>query len=128
MATDRFFSTAGIVAIPTGHRVEVTVFALKGFWGAPKPRPYDPLIKNLETGVVYGRTWHFTDENPSADQVPFEVRRDLVVAELVVGRVRACRIFRGKLPDMGTANWITNLVVSFDPGGLAAPFAPDPGR
>jgi len=116
MAHDRCFSIKGVAAIPIGHRVEVTVFGREQAFAGTIPI-WEPLLRDLETGVVYGTDWHFTDKDffAAADQVPFEVRRDLVIAERIVGRVRVCRIVSGKLPDMGKVGWVTNFWLTIDP-------------
>jgi len=115
MVNDRYVSMKGVVAVPVGHRVEVTVTAHEALSGGMEPAIWNPRLRDLETGVIYGDSWDFTNKDCTVDQLPFEVRRDLVIAERFVGRVRACRILSGKLPDMGTVGWITNLWLSIEP-------------
>jgi hypothetical protein len=72
----------------------------KFFGSALTPMIEMPLIRDLDTGVVYGRDWHFTAEQGiDATQIPLEVRGDLTVMERVVGRVVGARVLSGLMPE-----------------------------
>jgi hypothetical protein len=98
-ASDRTFVILGVVAVPVGHRVEVTVFTRDV--GVVRvdlvPQPQEPLVRDLDTGVAYGRIFHFSHQEGVQPDVtlPLEARTDLEVAERVVGRVVACRVISG---------------------------------
>jgi hypothetical protein len=73
--TDRVFGIQGAVPIPVGNTVEVLVFGLrtKVFGAALTPMEHDPLVRDVVTGVEYGRQWHFTDDHDApATMVPLE--------------------------------------------------------
>ena len=74
---------------------------------------HDPMVRDLDTGVVYGRGWHFTpDDDMPATEIPHEVRADLTVVERVLGRVTGARVLSGLLPEeSGRHGWITTLLV-----------------
>ncbi|UJR79702.1 hypothetical protein [Sandaracinus amylolyticus] len=95
-ASDRTFVLGGVIALPVGRRVEVTIFAREeGVFSVAKvPQSDEPLVRDLDTGVVYGRSWHFQDEQATRWNalISMSVRDDLEVAERVVGRVIACRV------------------------------------
>ena len=84
--------------IPVGHRVEVHVFAAAAsmFQGV-EPVPSQPLVRGLETGIIYGAGWHYEDVSVYVPHqvrpLPLHPRRDLQVPYApLVGRVLACRI------------------------------------
>lgn len=107
----------GQLPVPVGHAVDVTWFMLRTgvFSGAMTREEYKPLVCDLNTGVVYGRQFHFTaDEDMRADLVPTLPRNDLQVAERIIARVLATRIFWGRLPDQGSGDWVTTLVVAVE--------------
>jgi hypothetical protein len=83
------------------------------FSGEMTREEYKPLICDLNSGVVYGRQFHFTpDDELRADVVPTLPRNDLQVAERIIARVLATRIFWGRLPEHGSGDWVTRLVVT----------------
>lgn len=50
----------GAMPIPVGHRVDVHVLARDvGVFGTDiQPVPDEPLVRDLDTGIWYGRAWH----------------------------------------------------------------------
>ena len=66
----------GVIAIPRGHEIEVTVFAEEEgvFSKSWVPRAGEPLIVDLTDAVTYGQAWHYED---LASYVSGEVRPDL---------------------------------------------------
>jgi hypothetical protein len=120
LVADRLFHVQGVLPIAVGSFLEVTVFGLRtNVFGPPKiePQPDRALVRDLNTGVVYGRTWHFRNDQTEKvdDALPFEPRADLLVVERVRGRVRATRIVHGELPGFGSADWVTSLLVTEEP-------------
>jgi hypothetical protein len=112
----RTFHVRGALALPIGHRVEISIFALNtgAFKVKLEPQPYDPLIRDLSTGVVYARNWHYQQNAPDdVTKLPNDLRSDLAVAERVVGEVRGTRIVSGVCPDeSGRNGWVTSLLVA----------------
>lgn len=85
----------GVVPIPRGHRVEVRTF-LRDRGRKQDPAFDEPLITDLDTGVVYGTDWHFralSGYRPGTVQdLPTEPRADLQVHSVVTGTVSATRV------------------------------------
>lgn len=117
----RTFHVRGVLAIPAGHRVEISIFALNvgAFRAKLEPQLHDPLIRDLSTGVVYGRTWHYAQQDTTdVALLPMAVRGDLAVVERVVGEVLGARVVSGLLgEDAGRQGWVTTLIVAVEPPG-----------
>lgn len=88
------------VAIPVGHRVEVRVLVRETtvlFSSSKEPQPDQPVITDLDTGVVFGPAWAFGGGGTYYKGKPLA---DLALASLpslqehsrLVGRVAACRV------------------------------------
>ncbi len=98
MTTPRVVHLLGVLPIPVGHEVEVRVFLLDTalFGKKLEPQLQDPLIVDLDTGIVYGEAWHFGKVsgivNDVQQNLPLEPRADLQVYERWRGRVTATRI------------------------------------
>jgi hypothetical protein len=113
--SERVFTVQGQLPIPVGHAVELVFVGVRTglFSSALSKDEYKPLVRDLVAGVVYGRQFHFTNDDAlPATEVPLAPRADLPIVERVTGRVRAARIFWGKLPDHGSGDWVTTLVVA----------------
>jgi hypothetical protein len=88
------------VPIPVGHRVEVRVFVRETtvlFSSSKEPQPDQPVVTDLDTGVVFGPAWAFGGGGAYYKGKPLA---DLTLApppslqehSRVVGRVTACRV------------------------------------
>lgn len=87
------------VPIPVGHRVEVT------FYRRPKRSTWDgrvvaydgertreeAVVRDLETGILHGKHWHFCEDIRAADYDP-EPPAGYVVDARFTARVVACQI------------------------------------
>lgn len=86
----------GFVPISVGDRVEVRIYLKPTLSGKLKPSVREPLVIDLDTGVVYGRPWHFRDPGQEGMFRPLafqtDPRAELVIHEQFIGRVMACRI------------------------------------
>lgn len=112
---ERVFHLKGTAAIPVGHRVEITIFALQvgAFSAKWEPQPYAPFVRDLDTGVVYARTWHYADATDDVSKLPLQPRTDLQVVERVVGVVRGARSLTGLAPgESGRTVPMTTLIVA----------------
>lgn len=113
---DRTFTIAGTVPIPVGHRVEVVVFErdVGTFVAEWQPAPQQPLVRDLDTGIVFGRPFHFTSDTMfgESDVAPLEPLATLRTFDRVVGRVLVCRVL--EIESHGTWHQ-TTLVVAPDP-------------
>ena len=84
--------------IPVGHRVELTWFVkLGGLRGTtPTPRPFEPHLRDLDSGVAYAPEWQlgsfhaFRSSTVNAYQP--EPLDGLEVASTLRGRVSACTV------------------------------------
>lgn len=110
MSRDQVFHVRGALPIPAGHRVEVSTFALNG-----APQPFDPLVRDLTTGVVYARTWHYDRDTTDVTMLPMTVRADLQLASRVEGQVRGVRIVSGLCPgESGRSGLVSTLLVAVE--------------
>ncbi|MBM4370595.1 MAG: hypothetical protein FJ098_03030 [Deltaproteobacteria bacterium] len=115
-ATIRTFAVAHIAPIPVGHRIEVRFFAVeRGVFKKTRHVSLDqPSITDLDTGIVYGSTWHHAEELGVSTSAfdpkvpPTELRTNLVTEEVVSGRVVACRLHT----VMGGTTWRVQTTVS----------------
>jgi hypothetical protein len=106
--------------IPVGHRVEVTFFGrekLKLFGkGEIEANRDEPMIEDLDSGVVYQAHWHSTNDTGLTSghaQYPLGVSEDLTVAETVTGRVLQCRVLAAHGYERTTL--VTTLIVEDEP-------------
>lgn len=107
MNEERVLHIRGALPIPVGNRIEIAIFALN-----KAPQPHDPLVRDLTTGVVYARTWHYERDVSDVTRLPMAIRGDLPVVERIVGVARAVRIVSGLCPDeSGRHGWVTTLSV-----------------
>lgn len=92
----RSFVLLGVGPIPVGHRVEVYILSRDvGVFGADvQPQPEEPLLRDVETGIHYGRTWHLERQDGEwpADGLtkPRTAKLAVPLAERIEGRVTAC--------------------------------------
>jgi hypothetical protein len=89
----------GSAPIPVGNRVEVRVFLVDTAVFGTKLEPdfNDPLIVDLDTGIVYGQGWHFeaiTALLPGGvrPELPLAPRADLQEHGRWQGRITSTRI------------------------------------
>ncbi|WP_437723519.1 hypothetical protein [Sorangium sp. So ce861] len=94
-----------VAPIPIGHRVELQFFEEAQFAGLFKKdqaqvNVNEPLVRDLDTGVIYASHWHFV-ERASMTQAtlfakvntyPPNPLPSLKPAGRVLGRVLACRV------------------------------------
>lgn len=85
--------------IPVGHRVELEWYDMHdaGFFGTNrKPRPHEPVVTDLDTGVVYMSDRLLFTSGVKAPHTPLEVgerlSEDAKPVKRVQGIVRACRV------------------------------------
>ncbi|WAS96216.1 hypothetical protein [Nannocystis punicea] len=85
--------------VPVGHRVELVWYEIEvsGLFGASrKPRPHEPVVTDLDTGVVYVSDRVLETPGMKAPDEPLAVSDGLArVAKpvrRVRGIVRACRV------------------------------------
>jgi hypothetical protein len=99
MSAPFFVHMMGVVPIPVGHRVEVRVVCrdVAVFGTKLEPQPLAPLVVDLDTGIVYGESWHFQEISmyqPGIPrlELPMVPRHDLREAGRWHGRVTATRV------------------------------------
>ncbi|MFO0682586.1 MAG: hypothetical protein U0234_11070 [Sandaracinus sp.] len=108
----------GCVAIPVGHRVEVYVLTRdQGIFSTDvRPDPREPLVRDLDTGVYYGRGWHFGTVGDGvgtlAPRVPHPPK-GVTVAERFSGRVTNCIVWTDGQTEKYHA--ATTLEIELDP-------------
>lgn len=114
MAKPRTIRLLQLALIPVGHDVEVR------FFRRPKRSAWDGSVKDVageevrdeavvrdrDTGVLFGRDWHFQlalDSPREADAC-----RELVLTETLEGRVSHCQVVtRLSGPDFSVETWLT---------------------
>ncbi|MFO0569810.1 MAG: hypothetical protein U0263_29440 [Polyangiaceae bacterium] len=102
----------GVAPIPVGHRVEVRVFAVNTavFGTRLEPKFENPLLTDLDTGIVYGSWVHFDTTLPPEQALslgmPLTPRTDLNEHVRWRGRVTATRIAANGYGQMQTSMWI----------------------
>lgn len=99
MSASQWVHVAAVAPIPVGHRVEVRVYAIEEglFSKAWVPKPADPYIVDLTTGVTYGSAWLFESiavltSGEVRPDLPLEIRSDLREHARFTGVVRSCRV------------------------------------
>ncbi len=91
--------------IPVGHRVELTWFVkLGGLRGnKPTPRPFEPHLRDLDSGVAYGAEWQLGTfgafRSDTVNAYAPEPLPQLEVASTLRGRVAACTIIHVGLAE-----------------------------
>lgn len=89
--------TTLVAPIPVGHRVRVTFFALesRGLFGvSTQDLPHEPMLEDLDTGVVYCSERPFPHDGTKSPRQPLGVgdRAQAKVERVVEGVVRSCRV------------------------------------
>ena len=103
-----------LAAVPLGHDVEVRFFRRpkRSAWDgsvkklAGEPTDDEAVVRDRDTGVLYGRDWHFQlglDSRREEDACP-----ELVEIETLEGRVTSCQVVtRMTGPDFSIETWLT---------------------
>lgn len=86
-----------VAPIPIGHRVRVTFYVTerRGLFGASRvEHPHEPVIQDLDTGIVYCSERPFPHEGIKRPDQPLPVEREPsgTVDRVVEGVVRGCRV------------------------------------
>lgn len=117
MSQDRTFTMLGAMPIPVGHRVECFILCRDAgiFTKDIQPVLDEPLVRDLETGIYYGRLWQFapgiiasTGTPRTSDPAP-----DVTVAARFTGRVKACLVLTAGVTQHQHAE--TTLVIDVGP-------------
>ena len=95
------------VAIPVGHRVAVRWYRgkSKGLFGGDneESRPHEPVVEDLDTGIVYSPEWVLETAAARYPGTPFGVsdglKKGIEETGTLVGRVAVCRIVTGHGSD-----------------------------
>lgn len=112
-----------VAPIPVGHRVEITWYEVVRPGLVPSQervdeREHQPVVRDLDTGVVYTTDWVVGVERRSRPDAAYRVgdrpRTDARAKDTLRGVVRACRVItvRG-FPEV---DFQTELVIAPDPG------------
>lgn len=107
--SQRVFVLLGAMPIPVGHRVEVYILSRDvGVFGTDiQPQPDEPLVRDLETGVYYGRTWQMKPLTHGALSITAprssEPADGVAVVETMQGRVAACLVLSDGVHDKQAA-------------------------
>lgn len=113
----RTFVLLGAMPIPVGHRVEVYILTRDTgvFSTHVEAVPDEPLVRDVDTGIYYGRTWQFrvADGSTALSSITkartSEPAEHVTVAEKLEGRIAECRVLSDGLHDKQAA--ATTLVV-----------------
>ena len=89
------YTLAFAAAVPVGHRVELLFYA-----EGDEVNAHEPLLRDLDTGVVYATGWHYEARSAAraesrfgeVKRYPEALRTGLVEAGRAVGRVLSCRV------------------------------------
>lgn len=89
-----------VAPVPVGHRVRVTWYeeVREGLAGQVRreERPHEPVIEDLETGVVYQSDWAVGTGRRQGPDLPYAIEfatlPDHEVQREVTGTVTACRL------------------------------------
>lgn len=121
----RTVTVFGAVAIPTGHRVEVYVLTRDlGILSRDiRPDPDEPLVRDLDTGVYYGRHWQFAEVEASPTRRALSARRPepppgVAVAERFTGRVTTCVVWSDGMTQH--QHTVTTLTVELEGSTVTA--------
>ena len=89
----------GVIPIPRGHEIEVTVFAEEEgvFSKSWTPRPGQPLVVDQTDGVTYGHAWHYEKltsyvSGETRPDLSRSIRSDLKEHERIRGTVVSSRV------------------------------------
>jgi len=104
--------------IPVGHRVQVTWFRVSksGLLGKRSDdRPFEPAIKDLETGIEYVSDFTLPHSGAKLPDVPLDVRNEppegAEVETVLEGRVAFCRV----VTIRGFADYDVQTTLVIDP-------------
>jgi hypothetical protein len=106
--------------IPVGHHIELVCFVKPRLLGADAPEWDEPMIVDLDTGVVYQLPWHVTGTyvlDMQRTNYPLDPNPQLPVAARVRARVLACRVLVAAVTDNTTLR--TTLVIEPEPAAAA---------
>jgi hypothetical protein len=86
-----------VAPVPVGHRVRVTFYVTERrglFGGSREELPHEPVVQDLDSGVVYCSERPFVHENVKRPYVPLAVESTPrgTVDRVVEGVVRGCRV------------------------------------
>ncbi|MCB9694813.1 MAG: hypothetical protein H6736_23625 [Alphaproteobacteria bacterium] len=90
-----------VAPIPVGHRVRVVWHeeVQRGLVPGQErtdDRPHQPVLEDLDTGVIYASDWAFGAGRRKRPDQPYDVGQrpmaDFRVAREITGRVAACRV------------------------------------
>lgn len=117
MSTDRTITMLGAIAIPVGHPVECFILSRdRGIFSKDiGPVPSEPLVRDLQTGIYYGRHWHFSPGAGTAVGTPrtSDPAKDVGIAERFTGRVKMCLVMTDGITQHQHAE--TTLVIDTGP-------------
>lgn len=102
----------GAAPIPVGHRVEV--WLLQADAGLISTGNVGPVVRHIETGVVYGPSWAYAKETAFVEQAPpveLDLRPDAVITAHFKARVAYCRIVSTRSDNLDQA---TTLILAPD--------------
>jgi hypothetical protein len=87
-----------LAPIPVGHRVRLSFYRLHSrglFGGSSEVLEHEPVIEDLDTGIVYCTERPFDHDGVKRPRVPLGVRDQQLLGDLdhvVEGRVQGCRV------------------------------------
>jgi hypothetical protein len=142
-AIDRVVTTRNVFCaftapIPVGHRVEITFFERhvelrEGIFTDKtrmerRPVPNEPLVRDLDTGIVYADEIHFQKPAELGNHEQVEAYRaslcrglapasDMVAVETIRGRVHECTIIGNLWVYADDRRSHTRLVVELEAAG-----------
>ena len=103
----------GYAPIPVGHRVEITWFeqeTTRLFGGNTRERFEHPMVRDLETGIVYQTTRMVSDTRAVYhDRVEYPLEPLLDAGETRIAKVTGCRVLSAPVVDATVL--VTTLVI-----------------
>jgi hypothetical protein len=104
----RTFTVVYPVPIPVGHRVKLQIFLKpEGIFKKKNvPQENHHLITDLDSGIEYGSFWHYKNvmsmnaSSYTADEYPFDIRKDIELSETYTGKVSRCRLITEAYSDI----------------------------
>lgn len=102
----------GAAPIPVGHRVEV--WLLQADAGVISSGNIGPVVRHVETGVVYGPWWAYEKESSFVEHAPptaLDLRPDAVITAHFKARVVYCRIVSTRSDNLDQT---TTLILASD--------------